>query len=94
MPKARDRSNRPARSAEEFIDAVEETRPEDRTLDQRIEARAEGRYYQMLAYRGTEEQKQLIDFAKTREGKSIQRLFEDIVMPELERRYGEEFDKR
>lgn len=92
MPKARDRNTRPARSAEEFIEAAEETRPSDRSLEQRLEARAAGRYYQMLGYRGTEAQKALIDYAKQREGKSIQRLFEDIVMPELERRYGEEFD--
>lgn len=92
MPKARARDNKPERSPEEFIEAVEQPRPGARTVEDRLEARAAGRYYQLLAYRGTEEQKALIDFAKGREGKSIQRMIEDIVMPELERRHGEAFD--
>lgn len=64
----------------------------DSDIADRIDDRAGGRYFQMLSYRGTEEQKELIDFAADQERMSIQKLLEGIIMPALEERYGLAFD--
>ena len=77
---------------DDFLNAVEAKSPEEQTPEQRIAYRADGRYYQLLTYRGTEKQKALIDFAAEKEGLSIQKLLESILMPELEKRHGREFD--
>lgn len=46
--------------------------------------------YMAIRWRG---QKALIDYSAKREGKSIQKLLEGIIMPTLEERYGIEFDQ-
>lgn len=86
------KSEATAENPDEFVGAVEQKRPEERTLEERIAFRAEGRSYQLLSYRGTERQKALIDFAAAEERLSIQRLLDGILMPTLEERYGEKFD--
>lgn len=87
-----DRANNTKRSEEDFVNAAEQKRPEDQSLEERMAYRADGRYYQLLTYRGTEKQKALIDFAAAQEGLSIQKLLENILLPELEKRHGKEFD--
>lgn len=79
-------------NVDDFLGAVEQKRPEERTLEERIAFRAEGRSYQLLSYRGTERQKALIDFAAAEAGLSIQRLLDGVLMPALEGQYGEKFD--
>lgn len=66
----------------------------NRTAEERVAKRAEGRYFTLLTYRGTEEQKDLIDFAAATERMSIQKLLEGIIMPYLEEKYGEKFDNQ
>lgn len=74
--------------------AKAEATPISRTIKERIATRAEGRYFTLLTYRGTEEQKDLIDFAAATERMSIQKLLEGIIMPYLEEKYGENFDNQ
>ena len=87
-------SGREQREAEEaFIAAAEAPSVESLSVEQRVSKRAEGRYFGLISYRGTEEQKALIDFAAKEAGLSKQKLIEEILMPELEKRYGEKFDR-
>lgn len=84
---------RTQREAEDaFISAAETPSSESLSTEQRVEKRAESRYYGIINYRGTEEQKALIDFAAKQAGLSRQKLLEGIIMPELEERYGVQFD--
>nr|WP_172688446.1 hypothetical protein [Corynebacterium glutamicum]AMQ45214.1 parB [Corynebacterium glutamicum] len=78
---------------EEFIAAAEAPAAESLSVEQRVSKRADGRYFGLISYRGTEEQKALIDFAAKEAGLSKQKLIEEILMPELEKRYGEKFDR-
>lgn len=87
-----EKSGAKAENEGDFVGASEQKRPEERTLEERIAFRAEGRSYQLLSYRGTERQKALIDFAAAEERSSIQRLLDGILMPALEEKYGEKFD--
>ncbi|MGP5558842.1 hypothetical protein ACTXN7_11610 [Corynebacterium flavescens] len=75
-----------------FVDAAESPRPDEMTVQQRIEKRAQGRYFNATSFRTTEEQKELLKFAAQRSGKSVQQYMEGILMAELERAYGQEFD--
>lgn len=87
-------NSRERREAEEaFIAAAEAPSAESLSVEQRINKRAEGRYFGLISYRGTEEQKALIDFAAKEAGLSKQKLIEEILMPELEKRYGEKFEQ-
>jgi hypothetical protein len=92
MVRSRAPRTSPKISEEEFVAGAEKPAPADRTTEQRLAERASGRYFQLLSYRGTEAQKALIDYAAEREGTSIQKLLEGILMPELERRYGQDYD--
>lgn len=85
--------SRAQREAEDaFIAAAETPSSESLSTEQRVKKRAESRYYGIINYRGTEEQKALIDFAAEQAGLSRQKLLEGIIMPELEERYGVQFD--
>lgn len=80
-------------SEEDFIDAAEKPQPADRDTEQRLADRAQGRFFQLLSYRGSEDQKGLIDYAAKQEGKSIQKLLEGLILPPLEEKYGQEYDR-
>lgn len=71
-----------------------ESNPTNHTIEERIKKRTQGRYFTLLTYRGTEEQKDLIDFAAATERMSIQKLLEGIIMPYLEEKYGKNFDNQ
>lgn len=79
-------------SEDDFIEAAEKPQPADRNVEQRLADRAQGRYFQLLSYRGSEEQKALIDYAAAQEGKSIQKLLEGLILEPLEQKYGRDFD--
>lgn len=86
-------NSRTQREAEDaFISAAETPSSESLSAEQRLEKRADSRYYGIINYRGTEEQKALIDFAAKKAGLSRQKLLEGILMPELEKQYGIQFD--
>ena len=76
-------------SADEFVSAVEEARPEKMALEDRIECRAKGRRFNIHTQRGTERQLALINYAAEAKGVSKQKLWETIVMPALEKEFGE-----
>lgn len=87
-------SNRELEAAEDaFIAAAEQPSAESLSVEERVSRRAESRYYGIINYRGTEEQKALIDFAAKEAGLSRQKLLEGIIMPELEERYGLKFER-
>ncbi|AKK07414.1 hypothetical protein CMUST_15625 (plasmid) [Corynebacterium mustelae] len=88
------RKKAPTNDIEADLMAKAEATPISRTVEERIATRAEGRYFTLLTYRGTEEQKDLIDFAAATERMSIQKLLEGIIMPYLEEKYGENFDNQ
>lgn len=77
---------------EEYFNNVEAIRPDEMTLQQRIDKRAQGRYFNATSFRTTEQQKELLKFAASRSGKSVQQYMEDILMAELEHSYGQDFD--
>ena len=77
---------------EEYFNNAEAIRPDEMTLQQRIDKRAQGRYFNSTSFRTTEQQKELLKFAASRSGKSVQQYMEDILMAELERSYGQDFD--
>ena len=54
---------------EKFFSEAEEPRVEELTIDQRVERRAQGRYFNATSYRTTEEQKELLKFAAAHRGK-------------------------
>lgn len=86
-------NNREREAAEDaFITAAEKPSAESLSVEDRVAKRAESRYYGIINYRGTEEQKALIDFAAKEAGLSRQKLLEGIIMPELEERYGLKFE--
>lgn len=86
--------NRAQREAEDkFISAAETPSVESLSVEQRVKKRSEGRYFGLISYRGTEAQKALIDFSAKEAGMSRQKLIEQILMPELEKRYGEKFEQ-
>ena len=76
----------------EYFNNAEAIRPDEMTLQQRIDKRAQGRYFNSTSFRTTEQQKELLKFAASRSGKSVQQYMEDILMAELERSYGQDFD--
>lgn len=77
---------------QKFIDEAEEPRSDELTIGQRVERRAQGRYFNSTSYRTTEEQKELLKFAAERSGKSVQAYMEGIIMPAAEKQFGLEFD--
>ena len=77
---------------EKFISEAEEPRSDELTVEQRVERRAQGRYFNSTSYRTTEEQKELLKFAAERSGKSVQAYMEGIIMPATEKQFGLEFD--
>jgi hypothetical protein len=79
---------------EKFFSEAEEPRVEELTIDQRVERRAQGRYFNATSYRTTEEQKELLKFAAAQSGKSVQAYMEDIIMPTAERDFGQAFDQQ
>ena len=91
MPKPRT-VRTPRQTEDDFIAAYEKPNTTELPLDERVAARAEGRYFQLLSYRGTEDQKKLIDYAAAKEGKSKQKLLEGIIMRRLEELLGSEVD--
>lgn len=85
---------RERQAAEEaFVGAAETPSAESLSVEERVGKRADARYYGLINYRGTEEQKALIDFAAKESGLSRQKLLEGIIMPELEKRYGMKFEE-
>ncbi|WP_288812581.1 hypothetical protein [uncultured Corynebacterium sp.] len=80
--------------ANEYFDSSSEESNVDKiALGKRIEKRTQGRYFNSVSFRTTDEQKNLLKFSAQRSGKSIQRYMEDIIMSEAELNFGQEFDK-
>lgn len=76
-----------AKSEKHNIDAAAQTRAMDTAA--RAIARDEGIKFTIYTFRGTEQQKELIKYAATREKKSMQQIIAEIL-DILEERYGKE----
>lgn len=76
-----------AKSEKHNIDAAEQTRAMDTTA--RAIARAEGIKFTIYTLRGTEQQKELVEYAAKREKKSMQQIIAEMF-DILEERYGKE----
>lgn len=83
-----------AAEADDFINSAEAPSSDEMTVEQRIELRADGRYFNAATYRATDKQIDLLRFAAKESGKSLQRYMEDILMDETETKFGLKFDKR
>lgn len=76
-----------SKSEKHDIDAAAQTRAMDATA--RAIARAEGIKFTIYTFRGTEQQKELVEYAAKREKKSMQQIIAEIL-DILEERYGAE----
>ena len=76
-----------AKSEKHNIDAAAQTRAMDAAA--RAIARAEGIKFTIYTFRGTEQQKELVEYAAKREKKSMQQIIAEIL-DILEERYGAE----
>lgn len=96
IPEKQERRREPApHDVDKFLNGEVLKRPEEKTVEERTEERGNsGRRFQLVSYRGTEEQKALLDYAAAREGKSLQRYMEDVLMHVTEVRHGLDFDSR
>lgn len=91
MPKTRRPNDTLSKAQEEFIEGAESQSVQHQSLDERVAARREeSRRFQIFVLRGSEAQKALLEHAAREEKCSMQRLIEDMVMPVLEERYGDD----
>lgn len=84
---SRQAENFVSKSEKHDIDAAAQTRAMDATA--RAIARAEGIKFTIYTLRGTEQQKELVEYAAKREKKSMQQILAEMF-DILEERYGAE----
>lgn len=77
-----------------WIESAEEKRPHEMTIEERVEKRASGIYFNGVTLRVTEAQRDLLKFAAKRENTSVQKLIENLLQPYLEEYHGEAFDNQ